>query len=162
MSTIYPPTSSTLDISLPDGTLYRAGLQFADETIGASNLAYNARATEEPKRLLKSISNKQVANQVKNLIHAIDETIHGVSASGGDISALPPLRAYYTEDESVSLEWVLPDFRLGFTIQVNPNESGWHLATSKRMGESGSYGFLSRANLRSLVFIMVSYVLANS
>jgi hypothetical protein len=102
-----------------------------------------------------------MARTVKHLIDTIDEAVYAFVAVGDNIYALPPLRASLPEDGSVSLEWISPDFRLGFNIEPNPDDSSWYIVTSKRLGEIGAYGFLSGLNSRGLIYLL-NFVLANS
>ncbi len=37
------------------------------------------------------------------------------------------------EDESVLVEWVFPMFRIGFNLEPDPKESGWHIVAGEHL-----------------------------
>ena len=164
MNDRYTPTSAFVAV-LPREAIYSVPVRPANVTVGSSRPGgyyLHPRVTEQASEILPRISDKRMADTTKDLIDAIEETTYAFVAGGRDIEALPPVRATIPEDGSVFLEWTTPDFRLGFTIELDPNDSGWYVVTSKRLGEIGAYGLLSAVNSRSLVSFVVNFALANS
>lgn len=48
--------------------------------------------------------------------------------SKAGLGPLPAAHVYKWEpDESINLGWYLQDARLGFNIEIDPSESGWHV-----------------------------------
>jgi len=164
MNNFYLPTSPASTATLSNEVIYRIPVQPINATIGATIFTsyVESRVTEQARALLPSISDRQMAQAVKNLIDTIDEVVYAFVAAGGNIDALSPLRASLPEDGSVSLEWISPDFRLGFNIEPNPDDSGWYIVTSKRLDEIGAYGVLSGLNSRGLIDLVLNFVLSNS
>ena len=49
---------------------------------------------------------------------------------------LPQIYAHKEEDDSIVVEWIFPDFRIGLNIEKDKKESGWHVV-SKQITASG-------------------------
>jgi hypothetical protein len=79
-----------------------------------------------------------------------------------DISQLPPLRAIHLEDNSLFIEWVFPDFRIGFSLDTHPEKNSWYLVTNKNLEEFSASGYLTENNIKSIILQMVSYAVTNS
>lgn len=144
---------------------YRISIQPANATSGSFLSAthyFGSRVTEQAKSILPKISDERMAHAIKNLILAIEEAASVYVTVGGDIYALPPVHASTHDDSSVSLDWISPDFRLGFNVESNPDDSSWYLVTSKQLNEIGAYGFLSELDNRELASLLVNFVLANT
>lgn len=138
----------SLDVT--SGTLFSAG-----QPLGT-------RLVEQARALITKINDKRVAETVTELIATIERTASALKVAGRDISPLPPIRASILDDGSVILEWATQEFRLGFNIEHDPSESGFFLATSKRLGEKGMYSRLAGISEESLVPLVVQFVLDNS
>jgi hypothetical protein len=76
-----------------------------------------------------------------------------------DMPPLPPLRACVDIDGSVLLEWIFPDFRVGFNIEPDPQDSGWHLVSNKKVGEITASGQLT--NTSEIVAALLDFILPN-
>lgn len=84
--------------------------------------------------ILSQIENPGIAEQLVSLLSIIDVIVNRiVEHEGIDLSYIPLLNAHIEEDGSVLLEWVFPDFRIGFNIEPNPNDSGWHLVSGNNL-----------------------------
>jgi hypothetical protein len=101
--------------------------------LGESDLVGQAR------EVVSEIANKSLARQTETLLSTIQGEIRSLKQKSHGLSDIPPLRAHIEKDGSVLLEWIFPDFRIGFNIEPNPEDSGWHFVTNKRTGdETGS------------------------
>jgi hypothetical protein len=108
------------------------------------------------------VKNQQVRDQAVKLLAPIQEMFRALQQSGVDLSYLPPLRATNVDDRSVLIEWVFADFRVGFSIEPNPDNSSWYLVSDKRLDEVSAFGYLSNANLEKTVSQLFGFVLANA
>jgi hypothetical protein len=136
-----------------------------DSTSGSSASIYyysSSRITEQARAILPKVINQQMSQVIKNLIIIIEEVTSKFAATGYDINLLPPLIASISEDKSVSLNWISPDYRIGFNIEPNVNDSSWFLITTKHLNENGAYGSLSQLNDRDIVNMLMGVVQANS
>ena len=160
MSERYSPTSNSSIIQVPEGEI---SIPMGEgPAVTTSMLRYDSPITEQVRAIIPKIADRQIALRTEEIARAIDETVYFFSATGGEVATFPPARSTILDDGSVSIEWISRDFRFGFNIDADPAASGWYLATSKRLGETGAYGFLSDTNMRSLVAQMIRFIRANS
>jgi hypothetical protein len=80
-----------------------------------------------------------------------------------DLTDIPPICAHLSEDGSVLLEWIFSDFRIGFNIEPNPDESGWHLISNKRLGEIAVSKPLPRnlARMSETIAMLIDFIVAS-
>jgi len=126
-----------LSSSLSDVTSEKEGQPDAFRLCREYNLVKQARD------IIPQIENTSVAEQLDRLLTIINIVIVGMAKQEEvDLSYIPPLHAHIDEDGSVLLEWAFPDFRIGFNIEQNPENSGWHLVTNKKLGDKTESGQL--------------------
>ena len=68
---------------------------------------------------------REVTERARELLLIIQETILHFRGFGFDLGHLPPLQAFNVDDGSVLIEWIFGNFRIGFNIEPNPEDSGW-------------------------------------
>jgi len=100
--------------------------------------------------------------EAKNVLSTIYQMIFTFKQFNFDIGYLPPLKAFNLEDGSVLIEWIYPDFRVGFSIEENKKESGWYLVSNKKLGEISASGFLESIDINRLVLWLLNFVISNS
>jgi len=142
-----------LSFSLSDVTSDIEGQADTFRLQGESNLVKQAR------NIIPQIENAEVAKQVDRLLSFIDKIVNIAEQKKVDLSHIPSLHAYVEEDGSVLLEWVFPDFRIGFNIESNPDNSGWHLVSNKKLGDMTASGQL--ANMGEITILLLDFILSN-
>lgn len=80
------------------------------------------------------------------ILDDVDKVINQV-----DLKEFPPIYAFITEDNSLLIEWISPNWRIGFTIEQNEQESGWYLVSNQSNGNIRAYGDLEGVDLQWLV-----------
>jgi len=111
---------------------------------------------------LQETSNREVADKARDILLTIQEAIEMLEAPRHDLDYLPRLYADNVEDGSVLLEWIFPDFRIGFSVEPDPEESSWQLASGERLGTIAAFGYTRGINLRKLVWWLLGFVIPNS
>lgn len=71
----------------------------------------------------------EVRSQALRLIHDLEAVLLRL-----DTSELPPFSARPHDDGSATIEMRFPDRRLAFTLEINPEESGWHVVSARSSG----------------------------
>ncbi len=127
----HPLETSGSDVSFGAGDS-RPGFSFLSES----------NPTKEAWGILSKISNQSISDQTKSLLKAIDDIIGITKETTGGYGRIPLLHASLDEDGSVLIEWIIGDFRIGFNIEPDEENSGWHMVSNKKMGESTSSGHL--------------------
>ena len=67
-----------------------------------------------------------------------------------------------TEEDSVFLEWVFRDFRVGFTIMEEENDSMWFFISNKNLREKAYSENLPRSEYQSVIGSVLRCVLENT
>ena len=133
----------------------------AEEHTNAFRLRGESNPTRQARDILLKIENPSVAEQLGKLLLIIDKTLDIVRQRADDSSRIPLLRPHIDEDGSILLEWVFSDFRIGFNIEPNPEDSGWHLVSNKRLSESIESKQLIN-NMNELVFKSIDFIIKNT
>lgn len=118
--------------------------------------------TRPAREALSAIADRDLAVRAIALVSLVEEYVAALSNAGRDLGAVPPLRASLLEDQSILLTWATKDFSIGFNVEKDPEESGWHIVFSRRLGEEAAAGFLTPANADAKVAQLLNTVLAST
>jgi len=126
----------------------------------------------QPREIIPRVDNPCVAEQLERLLSIIGQMIQLVKQERETrerkrrevndmppLPPLPPLHAYCDEDGSVLMEWLFPDLRVGFNIEPNSEDSGWHVVSNKKAREFTASGQLT--NPRELIAHLLASIMAN-
>ncbi len=105
---------------------------------------------------LESTSNREVAKRAIIILDIIENQLQSF-----DISTLPPIRIAELEDERVIIEWIFENFRMGFNLELDDDESGYFQISDKSAGEIRSSGYLKGLKLEVLIRSLLTLVLNN-
>lgn len=113
--------------------------------------------------VLVHIRNPSVAEQARRILAIIRAMVLRVQEDPEKPTAIPPVSAHLSEDESVVFEWIFPDFRIGFNIESNPDDSGWHLISNKRLGEIAVSKPLPKdlARMSETIAMLIEFIVAS-
>jgi len=139
--------------------------ELEDVTTGSSeqSRAFSMRGEPDPvsnaRKIIEEIENSAVAQQLEGLLLTIRGMIEIAKRERPDVAEIPPLHSYIDEDGSALVEWIFPDFRIGFNIESNPDNSGWHLVSNKKLGDITASGQL--ANMEEITILLLDFILSN-
>lgn len=145
-----------LSFSLSDVTSDIGGQADIFRLRGESNPVKQARD------IIPQIENATVAKQVDSLLSMIKVIVKLAEQKGVDLSDVPPLHAHLEEDGAVSAEWIFPDFRIGFNIEPNLDDSGWHLVSNKKLGGKAESGQLTDVNMLEIIYQLLDFIRSNT
>jgi hypothetical protein len=111
--------------------------------------------------IVSAAKHPEVVKQARRLLLIIQDVIASFEQLGFNLGTLPRFRAVEEEDESVLIEWVFNNFRIGFTIEPNPGESGWYLVSTQALNEVGASGRLSGANMKKNFIWLLNFVISH-
>ena len=114
---------------------------------------------KQARKIIPQIENPCVAKQLDSLLSFINKIVSTLMQLEEDLNLIPPLHPHVEEDGSVLLQWVFPDFRIGFNIEPNPNDSGWHLVANKKLGDITASGQLT--NIGEITIILLDFIRSN-
>lgn len=120
--------------------------------------------------VLQQTEDTDIASQAKEILVVLQRTILVVLQRrittfyyGFTFDQLPSLHAVNVEDGSTLLEWIFDDFRIGFSIEKERNESSWYLVSSKKMTEMNAYGYISLGNeFEKLMMWLLDFVISHT
>lgn len=78
-----------------------------------------------------------------------------------DSGNFPPLLMHSLNDGSVLIEWIYPDFRIGFSFESNIKESSWYLVSNKHLNEISSSGLLDISEIDVLITFLLRFITSN-
>ena len=137
-----------------------------EETYGSDADIKNYPQTDFSHILDKSIAfaegieQEELASQALRLLYNLKSLVSRVSWDRIETSDVPELLPFAIEDGSLIFEWIHPNFRIGFNIEPDFSQSGWHLISNRELGNIVAFGYLdlrdlSKLNLWLLNFLMI-------
>jgi hypothetical protein len=164
MMQYYQETDYKEVIDLPD-RLNFPRIEAMDETTG-SNLFKHFYPIPEDNSLIKSAwditykaNNEQVVKEARRFLSVLQEMTAIFPHLGLDLDSVPPLYAFNVDDNSFLIEWIFNDFRIGFSVEQNINDSSWYLVSNKKYGVINASGYLSIKDSRSLILWLLTFVI---
>ncbi len=108
--------------------------------------------------LTYSLEQAPVRSQAIALLSVLQRILAARPSIQADPTYIPKLYSELAEDGSLLFEWILPNFRIGFTIEHEPKESGWFLVSNQELGSILASGYTSDNNPYSMVSWLVSFL----
>ena len=107
--------------------------------------------------------NPSVVSESKKLLLTIQDMIVTFEQFGFDLGGLSPIHAFnIEEDNSVLIEWIFKDYRVGFNIEKNNQESGWYLITNRELGEISASGSIYNIEIKTILLWLLNFILSHS
>jgi len=131
----------------------------SSEPVGEFSMRGKMNTVRGAAKIVAHIQNAKVAEQLERLLLTIQGMIQVAKDRCPELGEIPPLHAHIDEDGSALVEWVFPEFRVGFNLEPNPADSGWHLVSNKRLQDLTASGQL--ANMEAIVPMLVDFILPN-
>jgi len=131
----------------------------AKEQANVYGLRGESNPTRQARDIFSQIQNPSVAEQLSKLLSTIYILFRATPREAREMSSIPPLRAHVDEDGSVLLEWIFSDFRVGFNIEPNPDDSGWHLVSDKTHNVYTASGQLGDMN--EVITFLLNLIFSN-
>jgi hypothetical protein len=141
------------NIKLEDVTTGTSGGVRVFSFWGEANTIGKARS------IIPQIKNAAVTDQIEKLLLTIRNFVRILQDATGSVINIPPLRAYVAEDDAAVFEWIFPDFRVGFNIEPNPEESGWHIVSNEKLDKITASGPLG--NMDATIQTLFAFILRN-
>ncbi|SRR6266545_645505 len=110
---------------------------------------------------IKTEPNKEVVNEAKKFLFLLQETVSSLQQLNFDLSFIQPIQAFISEDNTIILEWIFKNYRIGFSIEENSNESGWYLVSKRELGEISASGYLD-PNTKNIILWLINFVISHS
>ena len=115
---------------------------------------------ELAKNIIHKLTDSNLRQQAVKLLSAIQNALN-TQPFLNIINCIPYLHAATPEDGSVLFEWIFKDYRIGFHIEPNPQESSWSLVTKENLGEIIASGSITNIDLRKLVSWLLYFIISH-
>lgn len=93
----------------------------------------------------------EIRPQVRSVLQRLSDALSGINPPVPS----PPVRLAVLDDESVLVEWIRSDRRLGFVLCADQAESGWYFVCSAAASERLQGGTMEQLQLEPLICEMV-------
>jgi hypothetical protein len=120
------------------------------------------RIIEPVMKALSETKNTVLVAGVREVIRTIIGLLLQLNRSNLEIGNLPPLIGANLEDGTFLMEWLWPNYRVGFIIDPNPKDSIWYLIKRGESSDSNLSGGLNSREGREALSQLISYVALNS
>ncbi len=71
---------------------------------------------------------------------------------------IPKIKASELEDSSILIEWAFENWRIGFGIENEIEESSWHLVSNENLGNISASGYLTKVESRRIILWLLFFV----
>ena len=78
------------------------------------------------------------------------------------VEVLPPLTFFQEDDESILLEWIFSDFRIGFSFEFDKQKSNWYIIANKNLNSANASGEIDFEKIEGLVQGVIAFIAANT
>jgi hypothetical protein len=119
----------------------KSGSDFSSEYFDIPLSDVNFLANVE--KNLSTIKDPNVKNSTIILIIKILKIVTLYFNYQNESKFLPALNFNQLDDNSVLMEWIFKDFRIGFSIEPNSEESSWYLIANNKIDESNLQGLIN-------------------
>lgn len=127
------------------------------------NNYYNSfsKNTDVFDKVIKEMGSIENESLRENLLE-FTRTFTSILSNLKEIPNFLPAFILTVEEDSLFLEWVFKDFRVGFTISVSEDESMWFMITNKNLEELSVSGDLKSSDYYSVILRILGFVLENT
>jgi hypothetical protein len=168
MSSYIQETDSKVVFPYRPEISFSSAVEPKDETLGSRissqflSLPVDHNVTRAAWKVLWQTENQEIANEARRVLEFIQETIATFQHLRFDLGYLPELHAFKVDDGSILIEWIFDDFRIGFSIEPDVQESSWYLVSSKNLGEISASGYIQMAEIKNLIIWIINFVISHS
>ena len=111
---------------------------------------------------LYSQLDKELAKNTQSFITCFLEILTALNNQNAISNNLPQLVFTPFDDNTLLIEWIFKDFRIGFSIDKNPQESNWYLTTNEKFKELTLTETMDALHPEEPLKRLISFALQNS
>jgi hypothetical protein len=113
-------------------------------------------------QLVRSLPPSSLTKQATEILTILQQLISTFRQMNFNLGNILQLNSYSVDDGSILFEWAFPEYRLGFNIETDVEESGWYLISTRQLGAITASGSINSANAPTLVLWLLNFIIANS
>ncbi len=111
---------------------------------------FSASPFQEARTAISSHKNLSVSTKASYFLETLEKVVYQWQNEISD-NNLPRILPLESDEDSIWLEWIFPNFRFGFSIDNNPEDSGWYIVSNEELGSMSASGLLPEADLEPLL-----------
>lgn len=119
------------------------------------------RIVEPIFRATKKAGDTNIGREARDLAQTIVDLVLELQSGNVDITNIPSLHAEMLDDHSLLVEWLFPNYRIGFSICSDARDSSWYMVSTSASTASNQSGALG-TDKKTLLTGLVSFVVMNS
>jgi len=108
---------------------------------------------------IQNIQNTDVKNRAKTLLYEYLNLVNRFYHNDIDLSPIPQLNIVSPGDESILMEWVSNQFRIGINVESGNLESNWYLVSTSSLGDIEASGYLTELNKQKTILWLLCFIL---
>ena len=148
--------------SYPKNTVFN--IYNNNATVGSiysfNSIRHRHRIINEAFLSLKNYDNEIQKKQAAKILSLIGVTINQMELREDIFLSVPEIKLF-NDDGSLLLEWIFPEYRIGFCIDDDENKSSWYLVSKETNGGINTFGLLRLINKNILVWLFM-YIIINN
>ncbi len=126
------------------------------------SLPSNLNIFENVEKYLSKINDNKIKDFLIEFMHTFQEILIEKMTKVGIYNYLPQMTVEEQDEESIFLEWIFKDFRIGFSFEKKVDDSTWYMITNKNLEEFIVSGSLNKENVYITALKTINYALENS
>jgi hypothetical protein len=112
--------------------------------------------------VVDDIKNKSIKTQAKKFLNRFQLLLFSAKGEIDNIGNLPNLMVNLIEENSLLIEWIFKDFRIGFSFEKKESNSSWYIASNEKYSEISASGFIKENEIDDLLKHILVFVLSNT
>ena len=125
------------------------------------SLPYDIDIFREVNQGIYAIENSEVKLRTLFFISSFQQIFMNNRKIIESFGQLPPLNFNIQSDQSVIIEWIFANFRIGFCFEIEEEESSWYIVSNKYLDEKSYSNYLNKMNVEILIYNILNFVLKN-
>lgn len=126
------------------------------------NLPKNINILSDIKDDISNITDKLLRNKVLEIILTFQKSIIHTSKKLDNIGYLSPLKINKIDENTIIIEWIFKNFRIGFVIEIEINKSSWYIVSDANIENIDKSGLLQSYELNLLIDDLIDFVINNT
>ncbi len=165
MTSYNQETDSKKTQRLPRHFEYSASGTFSNQTYGGDSILDSISIPSSSDfmqgswQFIRNIEATEHSEQSKELFSALQDIVSKSIDINIEVRDFPKFHSYYIGEDSIIYEWIFDNYRVGFSIEIDEDESSWFVVTDKDLGDIRATGLLTHRDIQTLLHELIHFVL---
>jgi hypothetical protein len=110
----------------------------------------------------KNIKDSSMKELFFALFQSLQNNLISFRSKSEGTSHLPQIHISFMEDDSIFIEWIFYDFRIGFSIEKEIKQSSWYLVSNKNLENVAKSGYFDKQNVDLIIRDLFAFIYINT